>query len=88
MTTLIDQLDEDTDRLSSPDDIRESGPYKALLAKGEAAIGDLIQALKDDEAAIPATMLLRDITGMTMKTPPGDIAKLAQAWINWAKGRV
>ncbi len=80
-TTLIQQLAEQTAVHSSPTMMARTSAYRALLARGEAALPELYDALRDRVAVVPVIKLLREITNLEVDAPRGDVKALVDAWL-------
>ena len=89
MTVTAKQLDalvKETSFLSSVQDMQETDAYKDIKAiEAGDAIDDLVDAL-DGPAALPAMVLLADITGENPAEDvrAGDVAGAIAAWKTWA----
>lgn len=83
----LDNLSTETAFMSSPGQMENTPSYKALLAKGKDAIPDLLQALRDNKAVLPALMLLNQITGVTPfeSGQVGNVKAMVSAWLKWGE---
>jgi len=86
---LIDQLDEQTSKLSSSAQMTAAPAYKALLNIGRAAIPDLLTALDDEKAPHAVMMLLNAITGENPvpKEHRGNTDAMIEDWLEWGEAQ-
>jgi hypothetical protein len=87
MIELLDNLAAQTRVMSSVAQMRRTAAYQQIIAHGQAAVPDLLDALSNHHpAVVPIMAALADITGADPVPPPdrGRVSKMALAWLRWA----
>lgn len=88
-TELINELEQQTGKLSSSAQMASAPAYTAILNIGQPAVPDLLTALSQGKAVHPVMMLLRSITGENPvpKEHRGNTELMISDWLRWGESK-